>query len=345
MQASRLRLGQNLQELRGLLDLVDLLDDLRQSTPEIKALEPLLGAVSTATWRRQVYSFSIIFAYGAHERFIRDYLRATAKMMAGLYKTYADMPDKVRTEHARLSASSIREITDRNPHDADELLAVMARFADSLGGQPVLNDELFAKHTANFRSDVVQQSFARLALQLTPVEVPVPALFTGVHGSLESIVDDLANRRNDVAHGGDVDVVDIATIRAMIDALDLYLRAIRTQVSRQLLQGLLDREAIPVGTVSHVWSNKATGERTVGRVADLREVLRVGRSLYDGKSLTRYSVKSIQCNRMDLDLAQPDGSSYGVDLGAVVTEGTRLFMLPLQWASKEGLLMKQATGD
>ena len=166
MQPSRVRFETRLSELRDFLDLVDLLEGLRQQTPVAPAAASLVSAISTPVWRRQVYSFSIVSLYGAHERFFRDSLEATAKLLASLHAEYKEIPERVRHEHARLNAASIKEVIDRDPGDIETALQLMARFSDSLAGAPVLNEALFAKHTANFRVAVVQQSFARLGLHV-----------------------------------------------------------------------------------------------------------------------------------------------------------------------------------
>ena len=157
------------------------------------------------------------------------------------------------------------------------------------------------------------------------------------------MIDDLASRRNDVAHGSDVDVVDVATVRAMIKSVEDYVGDVIRQVTRKLLADLLDREAISIGRITHTWKNAETGLRSVAKITNLRQPLRLGQGIYTVAGPTRYAITGIQCDGLGLQQAAPDGRSYGVDLGQIVQEGAELRLLPDTWAAREAVLLRQQT--
>lgn len=340
MQSSRIRFDASIGEIRTLLELVELLD-AGAPTPRSQRDDAIESIVKSPAWRRQAYSFLVIFLYGTHERFCRDLLEATARTVAQLYGKYGDMPIGVRAQHARLTAAALREMTERDPEASDELLEMMATFANALGGAPVLNSSLFSRHSANFRTGTIRDSFSRLAIGVGTAAVELPDVLAGLYANADAVVDDLADRRNDVAHGSNVELLDTATIGAILATIENYGHWLVRTVAEALLFDLVEREGLEVGRVAHVWRNAATGASSIARFDGLLEPVAVGAALYHVDRRQRYVVQEIRTADGPVDAGTRGATQYSVDLGAPVSARAALRVLGPRWKAIEGSLHRQ----
>lgn len=343
MQNSRIRFDTGIDELNRLIELVGLLDEVSAAESATPSGEAIAAIVRESAWRKQSYSFLIVFLYGHHERLCRDLLEAAARMVSKLYSSYAEMPDKIRAEHARLTMAALREITDRDPHASDNMLDLMSTLASALGGSPILNSSLFTRHTANFRSETVRESFRRLQVSIEPCPVALPEALDGLYMDIDSAIDDLANRRNDIAHGNSVEIVDLATATALVEAVTLYDHWLIGEVAQSLLSSLVAREGILSGVVTRVWRDMSTGVRSICQIDDVLETIRLGSNLYGAQS-RRYKVVEIRSPDGNVEKACAGAGVHSINLGGQVSVKHQLLQLPSRWSPVEAMLVRQLGG-
>ena len=307
-------------------------------------LSPIL---SGGSWREQYYAYSIVATYSMHERFIRDVAAALARLMGLLYSSYDELPEVVRDSHLAVSLKRLQELSRYD--DGESLLKGEIRnLADCFDGQVTLNEEAMSRHTANFRCETVRLVLKRFGFELPVVSerdgfediLENGGPLNGLYATVEKVIDDLADRRNDVAHGSDLEILDIATLRAIAQTVYRYDLWILRKISLRHLQSFIDLNAVRVGTVAEEYKDKVTGVRSVAVMSDIGAELKVGDRAYHVKNDLRvFTVVGIQKNCAAVDAAEIGKGSFGVNCGVRVQKGAVIKVLPPVFALVERVLL------
>jgi hypothetical protein len=341
---ARSKLTDDLDRLLLLLDVLDSIDAVARAhdNNRLSGLDGDLGghldrlsAVPPAHLHRLTYAVVIALGYASFERFIRDSIEATATLLAEAVPTYAQLPDVMRDHHARLTMKVATRRVDRDASDvAADLLGTLIGCLDG-DGAFTLNSEVFSDRAANFRSELLRDTYRRVDV-IVPQEVISPAIadlldgpLNGLYARSSSVVDDLASRRNDVAHGDDYEILDRSTLRALVAFITAYADAISSIIFDSTARVLARTCGTLISHVDHVWSHPNTQERTLARVHPTGGTLAVSDLvLIGGRTWRLAHVVSIQRNRVPVDACGPSEDAHGVDFGIEIRRGEQVVALP-----------------
>lgn len=177
---------------------------------------------AAATRRRFVYSAVVVALYGSFEAFVEDLIMAFLGELDLLCPAFEDLPESVRTRHIDVSAYLLlnRDIEKyRDRCDVDEVMRRMGRYG---AGTEVrrINELAFTDHKSNFRAESLNDFFRDAGVPCLVQEIKklerfriFMTTYAGVEG-LERLsngvvlrdLDDVAQRRNEVAHGVPTDI-------------------------------------------------------------------------------------------------------------------------------------------
>ncbi len=235
------------------------------------------------------YSTVIISLYGYLERFIEDLIGEYLSLISVHVPTFTELPSAIQEKHLSLSLELARK--------ADyQKYAGSVRTPDIIGrlhacfqtpDKYQLNHKAFAQHTANFRQSVIVTTFRQLGIkdvgqslrQAEPFrafltdEDPERDVQTYLSGGDEVVfarLNDLAERRNDAAHGTPVDdILSRDLLRSYIAFIEAYASGLALVVYESALPFMLTR-ALALGAPLKVIDNRIvcvnlpTGQITVG---------------------------------------------------------------------------------
>jgi hypothetical protein len=280
-----------------------------------------------------------------HERFIRDLAEGLATFMSEVYTSYESLPEKMRREHILLSLQYMQDLAQRSDFDPDLFEANVSQLSKCLSGAIALNEQAMSRHTANFRCEVIRKVLGRLEFDMPSASGDVyfenfpSGVMNGLYSSPESVIDDLADRRNEVAHGSDFDILDIDTLKAISDTVYKFDLWIFRKVAEQQLQALVGREGVDAGHIAHVWSDSDTGARSVAKLTDVSVELSGGSPAYViGKETLMCTIKEVQRERTRVPSAVTGGGPYGINFGVPVHQNNLVRILPAKWSSAESAL-------
>jgi hypothetical protein len=321
-----------------MIALVEEVSNLELGTPPTAPVELLAARLKPfaqpARLHRIEYAIAFAFGYAAFERFIRELLEAVAHLLSEPIGSYGDLPDEFRKHHLALSLRAAGIAVERN--SAIPPFGLLATLVNCLQGEVPfsVNAEVFSDHAANFRSEVIRSSFRRLGLQL-PEEVQSPELqnlidneFAGLYAKPSSVVDDLADRRNVVAHGDEVDLLGRQTLRALLVFLEEYGHALCAAVFEGVLRQLAPTIATTIGNIEKTWQ---TGDevRSIGRLRPQGGSIGVGDVVVlTGRSWRLAVVNSIECQHVAVQSCGPSEELFGVDFAVPVHKGEQVLVLP-----------------
>jgi len=343
---------------RQLIRMSRLLIKLRQTSSTQSTdddLRELFKIAANSNWRQQVYSAVIVQTYATHEKFVRDLAKTTGDYLVEAYSTYGDLPKKTQEEHMKLTVRQLQAIIERG-HSTSTMdpRILLNRLTTCLGGGVQLNLEVLTLHSSNYRSRIVEEVFGRFdvdvrtAASSEDLGALVGGVLNGVYATVESVIDDLADRRNEIAHGGSVDsTLGDEDLDGIIDAVLGYDSWLSRQVARNLLFDLVSRHGNVVGRVAHTWKNKSSGERSIARLPDVKMQLSKGDIAYvrspQGREVNPCTVASIQIQNIAVDAAIPGEGPFGIELGRSLSDGCNVLVLEDRWRSLADVLIHACT--
>jgi hypothetical protein len=204
---------------------------------------------------RYEYNTVIISLYGYLERFIEELVEEYLRTVSSNVAKFADLPTTIQTNHLPLSlklaqkADYPRYARTVRVEDLVARLHQCFRTPDNYQ----LNVEAFSQHTTNLRHGIVVETFGKSGVDglgtalrkaeafnaFLATEIPERDLETYLAGNDEIVfarLDDLANRRNDVAHGTPTDdYLSHDLLRGVIDFVDAYTTSLGEVVYERAL--------------------------------------------------------------------------------------------------------------
>jgi hypothetical protein len=338
---SRRRFFDELGGLRILLDMIATVEEassLDLGDDPAGALEILLARLrpfaQPTRLHRAEYAIAIAFGYAAFERFIRDLLESMAHALSEPVAAYVDLSEDFRKHHLALSLRAATVAAERG--STTPTIGLLTTLLECLHGNVPfsVNEEVFSEHSANFRSDVIRSSFRRLgirfpeAVRSAELDALVKSEFAGLYARPSSVVDDLADRRNVVAHGGEVDLLDRRTLRSLLTFLEMYANALCTSLFEGVLEQLAPKISRTIGEIDHSWQTVG-GIRSIGRLRPVGGTVGVGDVVVlTGGASRLAAVRSIEFEHEPLPECGPSEATFGVDFGVPVNEGDRVLVFP-----------------
>jgi hypothetical protein len=220
------------------------------------------------------YNTVIVSLYGYLERYIEDLIGEYLEQVAGFVPKFLDLPPTVQANHLPLSIELARKADYQRYASSVRPEEVVAKLHACYASPDKyeLNVVAFAQHSANFRQAVVTQTFAQCGigdvgqgikhsepftafLKAEDPELDVSLYVSRDDDVVFSRLNDLANRRNDVAHGSPVDdTLSRDLLRGYVRFIEAYADALALVVYERTLPFLLTA-AIPLGNAIKVINN------------------------------------------------------------------------------------------
>lgn len=284
------------------------------------------------------YNTIIISLYGYLERFIEDLIGEYLDQVSSAVAEFANLPPAVQANHLMLSLELARKADYQKYASSVRVEDVVAKLhaCFTTPAKYQLNARAFAQHTSNFRHAVVSDTFKQCGITGIAPSIrraePFISFLTNenpdrdveTHLAREDDVvfyrlNDLANRRNDVAHGSFVDdILSRDLLRTYVDFIEAYGEGLALVVYERTLPFLLER-AVGLGTPLRVINNRivcvdfpagqlAVGDMLIAKTADTSRPFKGG------------PIKEIQQNSVSLNTVS---GGDGVQIGICVEFGAK----------------------
>lgn len=199
--------------------------------------------------KRLDYNTVIVTLYGLFEQLVEGLIGEYSTSLSRSAPFYADLPEKLQKAHSDMSVELLPRLDHSKYRGRVQTHQVIANMHSCLSGESEykLNLEALQQHSANFRSDVLGQLFERLGIKQVLQKLPryepfFSYLNTNLNdesGSLAKTeiiyeqLDDLADRRNDVAHGVSSDILSIDILRNRISYLTALVESLACLVDEE----------------------------------------------------------------------------------------------------------------
>lgn len=260
------------------------------------------------------YSARIVGLYGAVERFIESSIIAYLGRLNAVVPTYDRLPERLRDGHTEASAQLLQNRRLQKYASVDEKAVIENMLSCTARTTPYhLNAAAYTHHTANFRVDTINEFFSNVGVQglmslvraddefrdflnsRFPTGTDVAQLtLTAAFEPLEEI----ASRRNEIAHGAPSELVAPDILSEWIDFVDRLGQAVVRVLRQDILKAEVAHRATALPQAIAVYDNRivcfelidgsiAIGDRVVAKSGDGRWIDgRIERLEVNHKSLT-----------------------------------------------------------
>jgi len=307
----------------------------------ILALRSRVG--ESANRRRLNYVTVVVSLYGVFEQYVRELLEAYLASLATWAPRYDALPETLQRAHLWESAGLLRRALERpdlSPASAEEIIKVLARCLEN-GSEFRFNAVAMTHHSSNLRGGTIVELLKRVGrdngLQKCRDSSAMRSLLATRYPGQRSTVldvkevfadlDDLAERRNEAAHGIPLDLLSLELLSERVDYIEAVAEALYEvlEIESRRFEAM---SGAALGTPIRVFSPRVCGIRLGScDIAVGDRVLILTKS--PSEPFKTASVESLQIDGVAYEHIVPEGpTEIGVRLSRPVRPSHLLFLLP-----------------
>lgn len=224
-------------------------------------------AANRAIKKRYDYNSIIISMYGLVEQYIKALMHDYIESLQKIVPSYSKLPKHILNNHVAVSFELIKQTEQSRYRGTNTKKEIISKLNSCLNDHQryELNCEAFCHHTANFRSDVVDDFFRKVGISNIMQQTLGNPKFSNqlkdlglseLRDDIEKTVgkrkkedrvkslqerafyflNDLADRRNEVAHGLTSDLLDLDILLNYIEFLNAFGNCIYDVLFQKLLK-------------------------------------------------------------------------------------------------------------
>jgi hypothetical protein len=184
------------------------------------------------------YNAIVVMLYGYLERYVESVAKEYLEGLVRLTDSYNELPEKIKENHFSKSIELSQNIKRYDKYSNITEKIIIKRLYSFYLEEPKyqLNIEAYTHHTANFKSDTINQFFQNLGIENVNNDVMQNKSISQSNLKL-SRLDDLAVRRNEIAHG--VETSEILEIKYFkeyyLEFVESYIIALNCVLSDKLI--------------------------------------------------------------------------------------------------------------
>ena len=198
------------------------------------------------------YKASIISLYGLLEKYVEIWIKEYLDSLCRVVPKYNKLDKKIRDNHFELSLKLINTITTRESAKYQHLTKeeVLNKLNECIinPSNYQINTEAFVLLSGNLKHNKIVELFKYLTLDLNnelsknedinnEIGLDKTTIFQTSKDDLYNKINDLVERRNQIAHGSEVlDILGISALEPYIQFLDKYCQAIFQTLFEQLIK-------------------------------------------------------------------------------------------------------------
>ena len=248
------------------------------------------------------YNGAIVTLYGLLERFVESSLEGHLGVFQRELASFAELPPTLREQHGAASIELMSRLNQRK-YSGITLESVVKNLAScfSDGGLGYrLNVVAFSHHSANLRHSVISDMWTRIGVDALGRKIRATDTFKtyisdqlGEHLEADRLADDvafaflsdLADRRNDVAHGVPSERLSLDLLLEAVDSVVVYCRALH-EVATDAVAPAFVPSCVRLGEPIAVFDNRivcfeteesiSEGQRIIAETGDSLRPWRVG---------------------------------------------------------------------
>lgn len=230
---------------------------------ESEALAVAKLAMSGSVKRLYDYSSITVGLYGIFENYLEGVLKAYLEELQSICSAYSELPGKIRESHVAATSLLLSKPDLQKFRDVVTPETLTANLHSCLSNSPnyKLNVDAYTYHTANFRSGAIDEFFNRVGISGISSAVfrnksfsvflaqyaPERKIISTAQQDLFPELNDLADRRNEVAHGSQVsEILSTPLLLEYTNFVQAYGYAVYEVLEEEYMAVRFEKRGIPV---------------------------------------------------------------------------------------------------
>jgi len=221
-------LEQQFKDIQEYIEHIELTNNIPRSNRNIKSehLQQFTAHLKKFRVSKKEFEYKaiIISLYGVLENTISKWIQEHIQNISNIVNDYMTLEDKFKKNYFTLSIQLISRIHDNKHSKFDKIdkEKILKKLNQSIvtPNDFELNSEAYIPSSGNLKHEQIVKAFK-------PLNIDLNAWEQKLHREIIKI-DNLVTRRNDIAHGVNIDdaIQDITVFQEYIDGLQIYIRTI-----------------------------------------------------------------------------------------------------------------------
>lgn len=281
------------------------------------------------------YNSTIIFLYGAFEQYIENLIKSYLKFLNKIIHNYNNLPDKILKTHFHFSADLIKNLDLPKYQNAisKEKIVENLHSCSSTPGTYTLNYDAYTYHKANFRFEIINDFYSTVGIEQVSIKIKKhPKIIEYLSENLPDIdtiteqiafekINDLALRRNDIAHGVQTDtILSNEILYAYLKYFKIYGEALYDIINSETLPYIIDYKADKLNVPINVFNGKIICLR-IENVSIAKGDIIIAKSSGSKPKYYSSEIKNLQINRISIQKIKTD--TY-IDIGIEVNFNAKM---------------------
>ncbi|MGE7185589.1 MAE_28990/MAE_18760 family HEPN-like nuclease [Peribacillus sp. NPDC006672] len=350
MRASLTFFQEGIEDLRNFINGIEKTSNLLKSKYNKESpiqeylfrLEDFQEHFKTFHIKQTIYNYKtiIISLYGLLESFVETLIKSYLELLSHIISTYGELPEEILKNHFNKSAELIQRIDSlpKYQHLKKEDVIKNLNKCIETPTSYTLNIDAYTHHTANFKHDIIVQFFKQVGIEISNnirEEQPFKEYLTEVYPEVEipeqlnvlEKLNDLANRRNDVAHGAEINLLGTQDLLEYIRFVEAYGLSLYNIIYYETLVYEIRYNAIGLNDPKLIVNNEiiclelnnipiTTGDTIVAYTSGRR------------RSFLYSDIKEIQVDRVEhQEVEAQESIDVGIKVGFKAKDNQKFFLL------------------
>lgn len=320
--------------------------DIQDST-NLDSLSELVG-ISNSFRRKKVFEYNsyIITLYGLFERYLENVLEDYLTDICSLLKDFDKLPSELKTNLLDANVDILRNLTNPKFQNISKE-GFIRNIHEALNeNKAVINIEAFQHHPYNFKQNIVSDFFNKIGIKGLSSDLkayePLRELLTIKYGNpaniqsgvLFHVIDDLSQRRNDVAHGVEnIELLNTSIIMEYIEFLGAYCKSLFNILKNERNSYLFNNKEVNFGLISVINNSIVCGTLSSISISKSDCVL-IEKSESNRPRYEILKIKNIQVDQVNYErLTISENTNVGLELDNFVKDNYNFKVI----ASSDGL--------
>lgn len=234
----------DINDIREYIKYINLVNDIGNRASDDEAINKFKTHLHSFRVSKKIFEYKsiTISLYGILEKHVGLWVKEFTSCLTKIVSDYNDLPEKLRENHFNFSVKLLSLISERNFSKYENIKKeIVFKKLSSCIDDPLnfeLNGEAFYLHSGNLKHSRISEILNSLDIKLTPrlkaIGLRHGGFLSGGSSNIASkgdelfnLIDNLVDRRNDIAHGEDiVNLLGISEFDDYINFLENYGRAV-----------------------------------------------------------------------------------------------------------------------
>lgn len=338
----------DINDIREYIKHINIVNDVeiahRTSTDE--AIIKLRDHLHSFGFSKKLFEYKsiTISLYGILEKYIGLWTKEFVSQLPKIILDYNCFTEKFREDHFHLSVKLLSLIGDKKLSKYEKIKRedVLSKLSSCIETPHnfELNSDAFYLHSGNLRHSRISETLNTLDIKITDrlkaISQRQNTFLSRSHSDIANkgeelfrLIDELVDRRNDIAHGEDIDnILSITEFEDYVDFLEEYGRAVHQALSEKINQFEADFLYKEIANVKGIFKNGSVLCFEIEN-SEIRKGDKIIVKLHDGGFIKK-EILEIQKNNETFEKISITGiENIGVNLGKGISNGQKFFIKKL----------------